>query len=257
MEPHVYQEFNRLEDQHWWFRGRRNYLESLIRTTLGLAKTERGEPTLEFCEVGSGTGGNLPMLSQFAIVDVVEMNDEAREIIIAKKLDGIRSIFSGFLPDNMTHHAQYDAVFSLDVIEHIDDDRAALLKLADYLKQDAWLITTVPAYQWLWSAHDDANHHKRRYTKTNYCELLRSAGYEIHYSSYFNTLLFPLAAISRLIGRVSSNSDQQVYSGLSLPAKPINTFLQFLFRLESYWAARLSMPFGLSIVVVAKKTKNT
>jgi len=132
-----------------------------------------------------------------------------------------------------------------------------LLKLADYLKQDAWLITTVPAYQWLWSAHDDANHHKRRYTKTNYCKLLRSAGYEIHYSSYFNTLLFPLAVISRLIGRVSSNSDQQVYSGLSLPAKPINTFLQFLFRLESYWAARLSMPFGLSIVVVAKKTKNT
>jgi SAM-dependent methyltransferase len=255
MEPHVYQEFNRLENQHWWFRGRRSYLESLIRKILGHRTVNLAEPTLEFCEVGSGTGGNLPMLSKFAIVDAVEMNDEAREIVIAKKIKRVRSVFSGFLPENMTHSAKYDAVFSLDVIEHIDDDQAALLKLAEYLKEDAWLITTVPAYQWLWSAHDDANHHKRRYTKTKYCDLLKSAGYEVYYASYFNTLLFPLAAISRLIGRLSSNSDQQAYSGLSLPIKPINALLQFLFGLESYWAARLSMPFGLSIVVVAKKMK--
>lgn len=246
MEQQVYQEFNELEGQHWWFRGRRKYLRRLISSYLSPSSRARS-----LCEIGSGTGGNLPMLTEFGSVDAVEMDDNARHIIENKKVPGVRLVQGGSLPDHITLDEAYDGVFSLDVIEHVEDDLAALIRLRELLSADGLLFTTVPAYQWLWSAHDDANHHKRRYTKSAYCELLQRAGFEIRYASYFNSLLFPLAVIERLMSKLKPGRKRNDKATLTMPAGWLNRVFYGIFGIESAWAGKLRFPFGLSIAVVA------
>lgn len=239
MQQQVYNSFSSLESKHWWFTARRKYLNKVISTFF------RGRSGLEFCEVGCGTGGNLSMLSDYGTVEAVEMNDQAREIVINKNLPKVTQIHSGYLPDNLPLTKKFDGVFALDVIEHVEDDLSALKVLKGCLKSNGYLVTTVPAYQWLWSKHDEENHHFRRYTKGRYVELIESAGYSVCYSSYYNSLLFPLAAVSRLLG-----GDKE--ASLKMPPSFINKTFKFIFGVESLWAAKLTIPFGLSIVVVAE-----
>lgn len=239
MQQEVYSSFSALENKHWWFTARRKYLNKVISTFFDKKKN------YQLCEIGCGTGGNLPMLSGFGTVEAVEMNQQARELVVSKKLNNVTKVHSGYLPDNLPLDKKFDGIFALDVIEHVKDDLSALKVLREHLNDDGFLITTVPAYQWLWSEHDVANHHHRRYTKKQYTKLIESAGYNIRYSSYYNSLLFPLAAVSRLLNHSKDSS-------LSMPASFINKTFKFIFGLESLWAAKLVMPFGLSIVVVAE-----
>lgn len=253
MESHVYDQFNQLEGSHWWFSARRAYLKTIIKRLFPDFKTK---DKLEFCEIGCGTGGNIALLSEFAVVDAIEMNDEAREFVKNKKLGGLRHLDSGHLPDNINLEHKYDAVFALDVIEHVEDDANAIKALDRLIAPDGYLVTTVPAYQWLWSSHDIANHHKRRYTLGQYTKLLKKAGFKIKYKSYFNTLLFPLAVIDRLVSRKPGSADAEIVDAtIELPSKPINGLFKFIFKLERIWAGRISMPFGLSIIVVAEREK--
>lgn len=247
MESHVYEQFNELENQHWWFKARRAYLERLIG---GIFPQGQANKSLEFCEIGCGTGGNLALLSKFAVVDAIEMNENARNAVQAKNIEGLRSVNAGYLPDNLSLKQEYDGVFALDVIEHVEADAAAVKAICRTVGDDGYFISTVPAYQWLWSPHDVANHHKRRYTLKQYTNLLEQSGFKIQYKSYFNTLLFGLAVVDRLL---SKNAKKDEPASLSLPSKPVNSILEFVFRLERLWAGKFSMPFGLSIVIVAQK----
>lgn len=248
MQQQVYTAFSSLEDKHWWFIARRQYIKKIISHFFS-------DKDVRFCEIGCGTGGNLPMLSAFGKLDAVEMNDEARATIDISKISNLNSLHAGYLPDDIPLTESYDGVFTLDVIEHVEDDSSAVRAIKPLIKNNGYLVLTVPAYQWLWSSHDEANHHYRRYTKRKIERLLNDAGYTIEYSSYFNTLLFPLAAISRIVAelfKLSKNSDE--YS-LKMPSRLTNTLFKNIFWLESYWAGRLKMPFGLSIIVVAKMSQ--
>ena len=206
-----------------------------------------------FCEIGAGTGGNLSLLAEYAPVDAVEMNHAARQIIKSKSIKGLENLHSGYLPDNMPSLQTYDAVFSLDVVEHVENDTAAIEALSTYVKDDGYLITTVPAYQWLWSAHDEANQHFRRYTLNRYLKLFQRTNLEIVYASYFNTLLFPLAAISRFLQGLNTGNEDSSNKSLKLPNRVVNFMLLKIFRLEAIIAGKVKMPFGLSIIVIAKK----
>jgi SAM-dependent methyltransferase len=252
MQQDIYAQMNDLEGEHWWFCARRKYLDKLISLLY-----KEGPEAHQYCEIGAGTGGNLALLAKFAMIDVVEMNSDARDWIKEKNIDGVQTIHSGHLPDNVTLDKKYDAIFALDVIEHIDDDFNSLKRIKDFLKEDGCLVTTVPAYQWLWSPHDEIHHHKHRYTKTHYCNLLRQAGYEVTYSSYFNTLLFPLAAVNRVVNKVRSTLGFKEQTGAEMPGTMINTLFEKIFNIESLWAGKLSIPFGLSIVVVAQLRSET
>jgi hypothetical protein len=113
---------------------------------------------------------------------------------------------------------------------------------------------TVPAYQFLWSQHDEINHHKRRYTLTQLCQVTRQGGYKIKYSTYFNSFLFPAVALVRLLQKLFKvETKASISSDLNLPAKPINQLLATLFATERHFMGRIRLPFGVSALVVAEK----
>jgi len=156
----------------------------------------------------------------------------------------------GFLPDKLPYQpGSFDAVCCFDVIEHVDQDREAVKALTGLIKPGGYLVATVPAYQWMWSHHDELHHHKRRYTLGQMKRLFADAGLKIERASYFNALLFPLAAAVRvtknLLG-VRTEDD-------AMPSPAVNRILQGLFASEAGWLRRGSLPFGLSIVIIGKK----
>ena len=141
----------------------------------------------------------------------------------------------------------YDLVAVLDVVEHIEDDVAALGAMKSLLKPGGKILIAVPAHQWLWRAHDVVNHHHRRYSKATLRKAIVDAGLKPTKLSYFNSLLFPLAAAARIAGRMTGRDD----SDDSPPAKPLNTLFEKVFGLERYLVGRVPMTPGVSIVTLA------
>ena len=142
----------------------------------------------------------------------------------------------------------YDLIAVLDVVEHIEDDVAALAAMRDCLAPGGRILVTVPAHQWMWSAHDTVNHHHRRYSKATLAKAIGDAGLRPRALHYFNSLLFPLAAAARVAGRLTGRDD----SDDSPPPKLVNALFETVFRWERHLVGRMPMPPGLSIVALAE-----
>ena len=244
MDKDLYLQHAKVEDKHWWFVGRRMIIDKIIRQ-LNL------EQHSKIFEAGCGTGGNLNMLARYGEVSAMELDEIACQFANERKVTKVKL---GSLPDNIPFSEEYDLIVILDVLEHIDDDLGAAIALNSRLKPGGWLLITVPAYQFLWSKHDEINHHKRRYTLRNLKQVIKKSGYSVHYSSYFNSFLFPVVAGVRLLKNVLKTETDNVGSNdLILPAKPVNKFLTFLFGSERYLIGNISIPFGVSVLLLAKK----
>jgi SAM-dependent methyltransferase len=239
MERSVYREMAELDQRHWWYRARREVLADLIRREAMPATNGR------ILEIGCGTGHNLEMLGKFGKVDALELDEEARAI--AEKRLG-RTVMSAPLPGLAgVPDRNYDLIAVLDVIEHIDDDHAALAAIAAKLKPGGKLVMTVPAHQWMWSAHDVVNHHKRRYSKGALRRLIEGSPLRLDRIGYFNSLLFPLAVAERFSSRLRGKDDADV----KLPSAPLNAALERVFAAERHVVGRLPLPPGLSLFAVA------
>jgi SAM-dependent methyltransferase len=239
MERVVYRQMAELDQRHWWYRARREVLAELIRREVAPA------PGAHVLEIGCGTGHNLPMLGQFGSVDALELDEEARTI--AEGRLG-RTVMSAPLPELAgVPDRRYDLIAALDVIEHIDDDQAALAAIAAKLKPGGKLVMTVPAHRWMWSAHDVVNHHKRRYSKAALRRLIHGSPLKLGKIGYFNSLLFPLAIADRFAAKLRGKKDADV----NLPSAPVNAALEAVFRAERHLIGRLPLPPGLSLFAVA------
>jgi len=242
MERVVYQQMAELDDRHWWYRARRKILADLIRRDAQLP------PDARILEIGCGTGHNLAMLAGFGHVDGLELDDEAREL--SEKRLG-RKIMRSPLPElSEVADKSYDLIGAFGVIEHIDDDQAALAAIATKLKPGAKFVMTVPAHPWMWTAHDVANHHKRRYSKRALRALIDGSPMRLDRIGYFNSLLFPIAVVERTISKLRGKDDGNV----SLPPAPLNATLEAVFAAERYLVGRLPLPPGLSLFAVASAT---
>jgi SAM-dependent methyltransferase len=242
MERAVYEQMAEHDQRHWWYRARREVLAALIRRVAAPPQDGR------ILEIGCGTGHNLAMLSEFGRVDALELDDEARAM--AEVRLG-RPVMSAPLPELAgVPERTYDLVGAFDVIEHIEDDRAALASIARTLKPHGKLVMTVPAHQWMWSAHDVVNHHKRRYSKGALRQLVEGSPLKLERIGYFNSLLFPVAVAERLSAKLRGKED----ADLKLPAAPLNAALERAFAAERHLVARLPLPPGLSLFAVASAT---
>ena len=239
MERSVYREMAELDQRHWWYKARREVLADLIR------REARPPLNARILELGCGTGHNLEMLGQFGTVDALELDDEARSI--AEQRLG-RSVMSAPLPELAgVPDRGYDLIAALDVIEHIGDDQAAIAAIAAKLKPGAKFVMTVPAHQWMWSAHDVVNHHKRRYSKPGLRRLIEHSPLRLEKIGYLNSLLFPLAVAERFASRIRGKDSADV----KLPSAPLNAALERIFAPERHLVGRLPLPPGLSLFAVA------
>ena len=239
MERVVYQQMAELDDRHWWYRARRKIIAELIRREAYLPKNA------EILEIGCGTGHNLAMLSGFGHVEGLELDDEARAL--SERRLG-RKVMSSPLPELAgVPEGHYDLVGAFDVIEHIDDDHAALASIATKLKPGGTFMMTVPAHQWMWSAHDAVNHHKRRYSRRSLKALIEGSPLQLKRVGYFNSLLFPLALAERAASKLSGRKKADV----TLPPPPLNAALETVFAAERHLVGRLPLPPGLSLFAVA------
>lgn len=234
--------FDRMADhdtRHWWYRARRDVLSALIE------RHAAPPPGSRVLEVGCGTGHNLAMLGGFGSVDAVEIDDEARAV--AEKRLG-RRIGSEPLPElGGVERGVYGLVTALDVVEHVKDDVAALATLGECLTSAGRLLVTVPAWPWMWSAHDEVNHHHRRYTKTTLRDAIEGAGLTLRRIDWFNSALFPPIAGVRLLHRLQGKDD----SDDALPSPAVNAALERVFAAERYLIGRVPMPPGVSLAAIA------
>jgi 2-polyprenyl-3-methyl-5-hydroxy-6-metoxy-1,4-benzoquinol methylase len=239
MERIVYDRMAELDERHWWYRARRDILSDLIERRIALPADAR------ILEIGCGTGHNLAMLGRFGRIDAIEVDGAARDVA-SRRLG--RAVMNAPLPAlTGVEQGAYDLIAILDVLEHVEEDRAALVAMAARLRPGGRILITVPAHPWMWSAHDVVNHHQRRYTRATLKAVIAEAGLNLEMLSWFNSLLFPLAAGARVAGRITGKED----SDDKLPPRPVNALFQTIFGLERYAIGRLPFPPGVSLAAIA------
>ncbi|HEV2998774.1 MAG TPA: class I SAM-dependent methyltransferase, partial [Solirubrobacteraceae bacterium] len=156
------------EDRHWWYRGRRRVLE-LVIARLGLP------PGARILDAGCGSGRNMIELARHGEVTGVEISDASAALARDRH---VGEVIEGSVLDMPFDDGAFDLAVSLDVIEHLEDDREALRELRRVVAPGGALLVTVPAYQWLWSHHDEINHHHRRYNRRTLLAAASDAGWE-------------------------------------------------------------------------------
>jgi SAM-dependent methyltransferase len=241
MEEIVYHTNYKLEDTYWWFVARNKIVLDQIRHR---AELPDGATVLD---IGCGTGGFSKQLDAYYQTLCLDVSQTALSYT-AKR--GLSRLFNCTLQDFPYKEICIDAAVALDVTEHIEDDVAFVKRIYDILPKGGWLFTTVPAHQWLWSAHDEMHQHKRRYSIREFARLLKNSGFEIEFISYINFFLFLPAVLSRFL---KGKKKTEKHSPVDEVPSFINTIFKALFSFERLPLRWLPLPFGLSILTVARK----
>ena len=241
MERREYEIMAAVEDRHFWFVGIRAMVrDAYLAAGLG--------PGSEVLDVGCATGGMMRVLQGEGRFTGLDASPVAAAM--AQERSG-NPVVIGDATAMPFGDASFDGVMALDVLEHIEDDRAAVSEIRRVLKPGGALIASVPCHPILFSRHDKALQHVRRYTRGQFLGLLSQGGFRPQQVAWTNSLLFPVAASARLASRVlhgleSKDSDAGVKVGA------LNPLLVRLFEAERRLARKVDMPFGLSLLVVAR-----
>ncbi len=231
-----------VDEQHWWYRGRRR----IIRAELDRLPLAPGARVLD---AGCGSGRTLQELVDYGEVQGVELSPEAAELARSR---GHGEVLVGRLEALPFPDSTFDLITCLDVIEHTPDDRVTLAELLRVSRPGGWLLVTVPAYQALWSLHDEANHHYRRYSRAMLRDAALNAGWTVARMSSFNSLLLAPAAAVRIAQRRLGTHNGYT-NDLALGPAWLNAVLERPLALEADWLARgRTLPFGLSLMGVLR-----
>ena len=231
---------HRAEDRHWWYRGRRKVIERVI-DDLHLPARAR------ILDAGCGSGRNMVEFARHGTVTGVELSDTSAELARER---GAGEVIEGSVLEMPFEANSFELAASLDVIEHLDDDLAALRELRRVVAPGGTLLITVPAYQWLWSGHDEINHHHRRYTRRTLQRVGEQAGWQQVRTTYFNSLLLPAAILLRVLDRFSRKTTESSLD-LWVPPAPVNWLLERPLALEAAMIGRGGrIPAGLSLLAV-------
>jgi SAM-dependent methyltransferase len=233
--------YAQLYREHWWWRARSAILMDLLRSV-------RPRPDSAILDVGCGDALSFRALSEFGSVRGIEVDENLldpagpfRELISTLPLGD---------PVYQDESWRFDLITAFDVIEHIDDDRAAISNMAAMLRPGGLLVVTVPAFEFLWDYHDDINHHRRRYTAGRLRNVLETGGLEVMQVRYLFRALFIPKFLLRLIN--ANRSEKVSHHGMPGPA--INTVLERICVLEDHVLRHLPIPIGTSVVGVARRS---
>jgi SAM-dependent methyltransferase len=229
------------DEEHWWYRGRRRVLRAeLDRLPL--------EPEARLLDAGCGSGRTLDELARYGRVSGVDLSPDAVETARRRGHDDVRV---GRVEELPFADATFDVVTCLDVVEHTPDDRATLAELRRVTRPGGLLLVTVPAYQGLWSWHDEVNQHFRRYDSSSLRAAACSAGLDVVMDTHFNSLLLAPAATVRVAQRYRR---VHAHSDLDLTPSRLNGVLELPLWLESRLvAAGTRLPAGLSLLAVLRR----
>jgi SAM-dependent methyltransferase len=231
---------HRAEDRHWWYRGRRTVLSRAI-AELDLPRPAR------ILDAGCGSGRNMVELAQQGAVTGVELSGTSVSLARARE---VGEVVEGSVLDMPFEEGSFDLAVSLDVIEHLEEDLDALRELRRVVAPGGSLLVTVPAYEWLWSGHDEINHHHRRYTRRSLQSVAEQAGWKQTRTTYFNSLLLPVAILLRALDRLSTKTTESSLD-LWVPPEPLNWLLERPLALEAALIGRGGrIPAGLSLLSV-------
>lgn len=244
MEQHTYGIMNDVEDKHWWFVGRRAILESFLQDISQSIRIPNS--AIRILDVGCGTGANLEMLKQYGDSEGVDVSDDALEFCRKKGL----KVHKGLAEELPFEDETFDLVTALDVVEHLDDDVAGLKEMHRILKKDGKTLIFVPAFMWLWGVQDDISNHRIRYTRAQIVERMEKAGFEIERATYANITFFAPILAGRALMKVTGIKPE---SENNVNVSALNGFFGKIFSSEKYWLKKANFPFGVSIVIVAKR----
>ncbi len=231
-----------VDEHHWWYRGRRRIIDAELQR-LPLPRPA------EVLDAGCGSGRTLEELAPLGSVSGIELSPEAAEVARGR---GDFDVRIGRLEELPWDAATFDLITCLDVIEHTPDDRLTLRELRRVSKPGAWLLVSVPAYQALWSLHDEANHHFRRYARGTLRAAATEAGWGVERMTSFNSLLLAPAAAVRLAQRRRRTSADYTPE-LKLGPPWLNGMLERPMALEARWLTRgRTLPAGLSLLAVLR-----
>jgi SAM-dependent methyltransferase len=253
MNAQEYERMFRLEDSYWWFVGRHHLVLTFLKEKFG------NRTDLKILDIGCGTGAMSRKLERFGEVTSADFSPLALDFCRRRELAHVCQADAMDLPFG---DASFDVIVALDLLEHLPDDEAAMRQFCRVLKPGGYVVATVPAYQSLWSSHDVALMHYRRYVAREVRDRFVAAGLTITRLSYAMTLLYPLVWVVR---RASILKNKRSGSGnvdnpdaapkASLVAVPsfVNRLLIGLLALENRLIRRVRLPFGLSVFCLAQK----
>ncbi len=231
------------EKTYWWHAGRLRIIEK------ELARQTDRKKSLKILNIGCGTGGTVRMLEKFGEVVNVDASDEAIKFMKKNGFDNIIKVDGINLPfDSVV----FDMVCAFDVLEHIDKDTDAMREWRRVLKPNGKIMMTVPAYQWLWSAHDESLSHYRRYTTRRLRAIAKTVNLRPIKLTYAIVFSFILVVGFRLLASVFKKKTTSESSYVELPRVVNNLFIGLLF-IEASLHGFLKFPFGTSVLAVFKK----
>lgn len=243
MEAQSIKEYEKLEKYYWWFVGRRKIIDSVLNKYFSGSN-------LKILDWGCGPGGNFQFLEKYGKVLGVDSSDEAIRFSNDKGITNI--VKAGDLSDFKSDE-KFDLVVGFDVLEHIQEDEKFLSDLYNHLASKGHVLVTVPAYKILWSGLDDLLGHKRRYIRSEVVQIFRKCGYEVLVASYFICFLSPAFVAYRMLQKIAKPITHSL--GQSVVDFPgfVNLLFVGILRLEALAIPHFSLPFGTSIIVLARK----
>ena len=234
---------HRAEDRHWWYRGRRRVIQRVI------ADLPRPNGQMRILDAGCGSGRNMVELAGLGQVTGVELSNTSVRLARGR---GVGEVLEGSVQEMPFPDDSFDLAVCLDVIEHLSDDLGALRELRRVVAPGGFLLVTAPAYQSLWSGHDTINHHHRRYNRGGLLRTSRAAGWECARTTYFNSLLLPVAVALRALARFNHRATESSLD-LWVPPAPLNWLLEQPLRLEAELIDRgVQIPAGLSLLALLR-----
>lgn len=241
MDPRYEQSALETDERLWWYRGRRRIVMEVVRA-LPLPRPAR------ILDAGCGSGRTMEDLAELGEVVGLEPSQASLEVARAR---GVGEVAEGSLTQAPFPDASFDLATTLDVIEHIDEDRRALAELRRVVRPGGFLVVTVPAYPSLWGPHDVANQHRRRYTRRGLLDSAREAGWKPVRTTHFNSILLPPAAAVRLARKLLPQDGAEAQSELYLTPEWLDDLLEKPMQAEARLIATgRRIPAGLSLLAV-------